>query len=429
LNILFGFIPILHWLPKYKIREYLLNDLIGGFTVGIMHVPQGMAYASLAGLDPINGLYTSFFPPLIYMFFGTSRHISLGVFAIVSLMVGSTNIRVTEEINQFAITQNLTTLVDGLRYVVTALTLCVGLIQIVMGLLRLDFLTQYMSDQVIKGFTTGAAVHVFVAQLNKLIGVPLSRHSGFGKLFKVIRDLYEELSSANMVTITISTINIIVLYVCKNYLSVRLKKVSRIPVPFDLIIVIIGLIISKVLQLETSYNVQVVGNIPIGLPSPAMPKLSLFPYIWSDALAISIIVIVVGVSMGSLFAKKNNYAIDIRQEFYAMGLTECGSSLFPCWPAATALARSVIYESAGTKTQVHAIILLRIIKLYFLVCILSSVIIVALKGIFIQFLELETLWLQSKIDFVSLSLYLFIGNHRKALNHLGSLFHILRHFG
>ncbi|KAK6052492.1 hypothetical protein COOONC_10003 [Cooperia oncophora] len=78
-NTIFGFMPILEWLPKYSIKENLMNDIIGGFTTGIMHVPQGIAYSALAGVDPVYGLYASCFPAFFYMFFGTSRHVSIGI--------------------------------------------------------------------------------------------------------------------------------------------------------------------------------------------------------------------------------------------------------------------------------------------------------------------------------------------------------------
>uniref|UniRef100_A0A914YD93 SLC26A/SulP transporter domain-containing protein n=1 Tax=Panagrolaimus superbus TaxID=310955 RepID=A0A914YD93_9BILA len=96
-NKIYGTIPILEWLPKYDFKKCFFRDLIGGLTVGIMHVPQGMAYATLAGVEPIYGLYSSFFASLIYMFFGTSRHISIGTFAVASMMVGSVRFRLIPE--------------------------------------------------------------------------------------------------------------------------------------------------------------------------------------------------------------------------------------------------------------------------------------------------------------------------------------------
>uniref|UniRef100_A0A914WG98 SLC26A/SulP transporter domain-containing protein n=1 Tax=Plectus sambesii TaxID=2011161 RepID=A0A914WG98_9BILA len=175
-----GFLPILEWLPNYHWRNNLFHDIIGGLTVGIMHVPQGMAYASLASLDPVYGLYSSFFACFFYMFFGTSRHISIGVFAVASLMVGSVRLRlipditddqlITEAFNGTTMSTEIDASITPIQ-LTTALTLTVGIIQIAMGALRLDFLTAYMSDQLLAGFTTGAACHVFVAQLNKIIGV------------------------------------------------------------------------------------------------------------------------------------------------------------------------------------------------------------------------------------------------------------------
>ncbi|KAK6039234.1 hypothetical protein COOONC_23261 [Cooperia oncophora] len=192
-KVLLDFVPILKWLPQYNVKNNLVRDIIGGLTVGIMHVPQGMAYASLAGVRPVNGLYTSLFPAFFYMLFGTSRHVSLGVFAVVSLMTGSCNQRVSGILEQKAINNN-GSLLEGLSEeakmqtsvaIVTSLAMCVGFIQVAMAILRLDFLTAFLSDQIIGGFTTGAAVHVFTAQLNKILGVPLPQRSGPGKLFFV----------------------------------------------------------------------------------------------------------------------------------------------------------------------------------------------------------------------------------------------------
>ncbi|PAV73863.1 hypothetical protein WR25_16052 [Diploscapter pachys] len=150
--------------------------MIGGITVGIISVPQGMAYASLAGLRPVNGLYTSLFPPLIYMIFGTSRHISLGVFAVVSLMVGSCNLRVTELLvnaknngsNIFNpdSDENLEISIA----VVTSLALLVGVIQIAMALLRLDFLTDYLSIQMIFGAILSECLNLNGRYHVKIIG-------------------------------------------------------------------------------------------------------------------------------------------------------------------------------------------------------------------------------------------------------------------
>ncbi|VDM41554.1 unnamed protein product [Toxocara canis] len=281
-----------------------------------------------------------------------------------------------------------------------------------MALLRLDFLTGYMSDQVIKGFTTGAAVHVFVAQLNKIFGISLPRYSGFGRLFRMAHDLVVQLPNANIATTITSIVTIILLYICKNQIAPRLKKFTKIPLPFDLFAILIGTLLSYMLNMESKFKMNVVGEIPLGLPAPSLPKFHLLPYVFGDAVAIAIIVLAVTVSMGSLFATKHGYTIDVRQEFYAMGITECVTSLFPCFTSSTALIRSVIYEAAGTKTQLATVFssLLMLLVIFVLgtfvsvlpVCFLSCIILVALQRMFTQLSDLSHLWPISKVDFVSL---------------------------
>ncbi|KAK6766343.1 hypothetical protein RB195_025944 [Necator americanus] len=415
-RILLDFFPILKWLPHYDIKTSLLNDIIGGLTVGIMHVPQGMAYASLAGAQPVNGLYTSLFPALFYMFFGTSRHVSLGVFAVVSLMAGSCNQRVSNILERKADNGSLISefddemKIDTSIAILTSLTLCVGLIQIAMAVLRLDFLTALLSDQIISGFTTGAAVHVFTAQLNKILGVPLPRRSGAGKLFFVYKDLLDSIIAGyvNWFTFSISMGTIITLFLIKSYLDPHIRKRCRMPIPYDLFVMIIGTVVSAVANLRERFKVKVIGHIPTGMPSPSFPDVSLFGYVLGDALAIAVVSLVVTVSMGKLFAKKHSYEVDIRQEFYAMGFMEVLCSLFPVWPSSTALARTLVYEAAGTKTQLATVFssLLLLAVIFYIgpfvevlpVCFLSCIIIVALKGMFMQLQNIKTLWPISKAD-------------------------------
>ncbi|KAE9415471.1 hypothetical protein Angca_009278 [Angiostrongylus cantonensis] len=413
---LLDFLPILQWLPQYDMKKNLVNDIIGGLTVGIMHVPQGMAYSSLSGLRPVNGLYTSLFPALFYMLFGTSRHVSLGVFAVVSLMSGSCNQRVSNILKQHAYNGSLADDFDeDTSYkisvaILTSLTLFVGLIQVAMALLRLDFLTAFLSDQVIGGFTTGAAVHVFTAQLDKILGISIPRHSGPGKLFFVYKDLISAVIAGhvNWITFGISLATIVLLFLVKTYMDPLLKKKCKIPIPYDLFVMIIGTIVSTLVNLHGRFGVKIVGKVPPGLPAPSLPDMSLFRYIVGDALAISVVSLVVTISMGKLFAMKHNYEVDVRQEFYAVGFMEMLCSLFPVWPSSTALARTLVYEAAGTKTQLATIFssLVLLAVILFIgqlveslpMCFLSCIIIVALKGMFMQLSSISNLWPISKTD-------------------------------
>ena len=158
-----------------------------------------MAYASLAGIPPVYGLYASFFAPIIYTFFGTSKHISVGIFAVGSMMVGNVKLRFAPDDIIRTWYENGTLMKDVSRIpgeinfgfdfnameLLSSLTLTVGIIQIIMAVFRLGFITTYMTDQLLSGFTTGSACHVLMSQLNKILGVPMPRHAGVGMLIRV----------------------------------------------------------------------------------------------------------------------------------------------------------------------------------------------------------------------------------------------------
>ncbi|CAI2356533.1 unnamed protein product [Caenorhabditis sp. 36 PRJEB53466] len=235
-----------------------------------------------------------------------------------------------------------------------SLGLTIGLIQILMGLVKANYLISYLSDQIILGFTTGAAVHVLTAQLNKILGVALPRHSGIGKLFYIYQDLFRAIleNQVNKVTLVISLVVIVAMYIAKYHLTPMLCAKTRIPIPYDLFLIVAGTILSSLFAVNESHKVKIIGEIPTGFPSPALPNVTFFGSVFGDAIAISIVSVVVTVSMGKVMAKKHDYEIDVRQEFFALGMVASICSLFPCWPASTALARTIINENAGTKTQV-----------------------------------------------------------------------------
>ncbi|CAJ30232.1 SLC26A/SulP transporter domain-containing protein [Caenorhabditis elegans] len=273
-------------------------------------------------------------------------------------MSGSCNLRVTQEIISNNGTNMTSTEVEAISInVVKSLGLAVGLIQIIMGLFKANYLISYLSDQIILGFTTGAAVHVLTAQLNKILGVALPRHSGIGKLFFIYQDLITAIigEKVNVITFGASVVAIVILYISKYILTPRFCAKTLVPIPFDLFLIVIGTIIADWFQVEERWGVKVVGDIPTGFPNPALPDLFMFRHVIGDALAIAIVSVVVTVSMGKVIAKKHNYEIDVRQEFFALGIVASTCSMFPCWPATTALARTLINDNAGTKTQVRFI--------------------------------------------------------------------------
>uniref|UniRef100_A0A0A6YWP3 Solute carrier family 26, member 6 n=2 Tax=Mus musculus TaxID=10090 RepID=A0A0A6YWP3_MOUSE len=164
-SLLLQHVPVLGWLPRYPVREWLLGDLLSGLSVAIMQLPQGLAYALLAGLPPMFGLYSSFYPVFIYFLFGTSRHISVGTFAVMSVMVGS----VTESLTaDKAFVQGLNATADDARVQVAyTLSFLVGLFQVGLGLVHFGFVVTYLSEPLVRSYTTAASVQVLVSQLKQ----------------------------------------------------------------------------------------------------------------------------------------------------------------------------------------------------------------------------------------------------------------------
>uniref|UniRef100_A0A8C5FFV5 Solute carrier family 26 member 6, like 2 n=1 Tax=Gadus morhua TaxID=8049 RepID=A0A8C5FFV5_GADMO len=356
-------VPVLSWLPQYSIRENAVGDIVSGLSVGIMHLPQGMAYALLASLTPVFGLYTSLFPVMIYFIFGTSRHISIGTFAVVSIMVGSVTEKFGPDSN-FVVGGNGTngTAVvdidarDAYRVQIScALTAVVGVLQILFGLVRFGFVVTYLSEPLVRGYTTAVAVQVLLSQLKYVVGVHTTRFTG---------------------------------------------PLSQVYV--------IATIISYFAKFRTHYGVDVVGAIPSGLKAPRVPDGNLFILVFPDAFAIVIVAYAISISISKTMALKHGYKVDSNQELVALGLSNVFGAFFQCYVVTASLSRSLVQESAGGKTQVAGvvssiIVLITILKIGSLFAelpkaILATIVFVNLKGMFKQFNDIPLLWKSNKMD-------------------------------
>uniref|UniRef100_A0A667ZUE2 Solute carrier family 26 member 6 n=1 Tax=Myripristis murdjan TaxID=586833 RepID=A0A667ZUE2_9TELE len=408
-----GCVPVLSWLPRYSIRENAMGDVISGVSVGIMHLPQGMAYALLAAIPPVFGLYTSLYPVLIYFIFGTSRHISIGTFAVVSIMIGGVMERLAPD-SDFPIlngvngteTVNITAR-DAYRVqIACAFTVLGGLIQILLGLVRFGFVVTYLSEPLVRGYTTGAACHVTISQLKYLFGIKPSRFSGPLSQIYTLLNICQLLPETNVAELVVSLVALAVLIVVKELNACYSKKLP-LPIPIELIVVT-ATIISYFAGINNKYGVDIVGEIPSGLKAPRVPNFSLFSELIGDAFAAAIVGYAINISLGKTFALKHGYKVDSNQELIALGLSNTIGSFFQCYSVTSSLSRSLIQESTGGKTQVagvvsSVIVLITVLKIGSLFedlpkAVLSTIVFVNLKGMFKQFLDVPMLWRTNKVD-------------------------------
>ncbi|XP_044142035.1 solute carrier family 26 member 10-like [Bufo gargarizans] len=403
-------IPIVGWLPRYKLRKWILGDLIAGLTVGIVHIPQGMAFALLTSVAPVYGLYTSFFPVLLYMLLGTGHHVSTGTFAVLSLMTGSV---IDEHLFENTLQRNLTSEEQSEIYaqrigMAAAIAFLMGLIMVIMFVLQLGFLSTYLSEPIVKAFTNAAAFHVTVSQIQNMMGLPLPRPTGSFSIFKTLASVFRAAHMTNVAELIISILCLAVLIPIKE-LNVRFRTKLRTPIPGEIIMVLVATGITFASSLDNRYNVQIVGSIPAGFPTPKLPALDIIPNVIGDTIAITFVGYAVSVSLAMIYAEKHRYSIDPNQELLAHGISNMVSSLFHCFPSSATLATTNILESAGGHTQLSGFFTSSVVLVvlmwvgplfnYLPKAVLACINVVSLRQMFLQFQELPELWKISKTDF------------------------------
>ncbi|XP_069592438.1 solute carrier family 26 member 6-like isoform X2 [Ranitomeya imitator] len=373
---------------------------------------RGLAYALLSGVPAVLGLYSSFYPVILYTIFGTSRHISPGTFAVISVMVGS----VTESLapsDNFMIPVNESMVLDTVArdaariQVATALTLLVGIFQILLGLVQFGFVVTYLSEPLVRGYTTAAAIHVTLSQLKSILGVEISQRSHPLSLIYTIVNLCAKIPQTNVASLLIAVIAIIFMLTVK-FLNEKYMAKIRIPIPIELITLIVATGISYGVNLNTMYGVNIVGDIPTGLKAPSVPRIDLLYSVIGNAFAIAVVVYAFTVSLVKMFAVKHGYNVDSNQELIALGISNSVGSFFQCFTIGTAMSRSLVQENTGGNSQIAGavsslVILIIILKAGELFeslpkAILASVVVVNLKGIYKQFMDIPALWRSNKID-------------------------------
>lgn len=391
MNFLKKYIPILSWLPSYN-KTALSGDLSAGLTVGVMLIPQGIAYAMIAGLPPIYGLYTAMTPQVIYAIFGTSRQLSVGPTAMDSLIVaaGITSIAAVGT----AGTEN---------YIAAAIMLAflMGVMQLAFGVFKLGFLVNFLSKPVISGFTSAAAIIIGLNQLKHIFGIEIPRSN---QAHSLLYDTGIAINSTNLITLCLGIGTILTIIVLKKYL----KKI-----PASLTVVIISILIVPFFHLDL-YDVKIIGDIPTGLPSPSIPDFtqSYFKDLLPLALTLSLIAFMEAISQAKAIEDKHtDYKVDANQELIALGLSNIVGSIFKSYPSTGGFSRTAVNDQAGAKTGMSFIIAAGVVALtllfltplfyYLPKAVLGGIIIVAVMGL-INIKYPVKLWKYKKDDLIML---------------------------
>ena len=378
-------LPAWKWLKTYSLREFK-GDSMAGITVWIMLIPQGMAYAMLAGMPPIYGLYGGLVPLLLYGFLGTSRQLSIGPVAISALLVLAGISQIAEP--------------ESSRYIVLVILagLLIGVLQLLMGVLKLGFLINFLSHPIIVGFTSAAAVIIGVSQLKYLLGISIPR---FEYLPETIGYAIAHISEIHWLSFLLCTGGITLIFI--------LRKINPL-IPGALVVTILGILAVIVFQLDQS-GVKIVGEVPRGLPSFQVPEITLtdFKAILPTVFTVGIIGVVESIGIAKLLEAKNRDTLIIpNQELLALGISKIGGAFFQSLPTSGSFTRSAVNDHNGAKTGMASIIsaLLVGLTLIFLTpvfyylpeAVLASIILVAVKGLF-NIKEGIHLWQTHRQDF------------------------------
>lgn len=384
--------PILNTFGDYNSRTFK-GDLTAGITVGIMLIPQGMAYAVLAGMPPVYGLYASIVPLLIYAVFGTSRQLAVGPVAMVSLLV----IAGVGEIAE----------VGSDRFIQLAIltALGVGLVQLLMGIFRMGFLVNFLSHPVLSGFTSAAAIIIGASQIKNLLGLDLPRTN---YVHDILIGLGNKLSQIDPATTAIGIGSIAAI--------ILIRKWKR-TFPSALFVVITGTLITAGLNLSR-VGVDIVGEVPKGLPTFDMGFVNvtdlriLLPII----LVISLVSYMESIAVAKAIANKHGYKVDANKELVGLGFANIGGSFFQSFPTTGGFSRTAVNDQSGANTTIASAISAMIIGLtvlfltplfYYLPdAVLAAIIMVAVAGLF-DYREMVHLWKTDKRD-LSMMMVTFI---------------------
>ncbi len=388
-QIINSFLPFLSWLKDYD-RDKLAKDFVAGITVAVVLIPQVMAYANLAGLPPVYGLYAAFLGAAVAALWGSSKHLSSGPVALVSFLTLTALVPLANpETPQFIA-------------LAIMLALIIGLIQLAMGAFRLGFVMNFISHSVIAGFTTAAAIIIASTQIPNIFGYSVPKHDVvFLNFYEIVRSVPD----THLLTVAIGLSSIVIIILLK-------KRISN-AFPAGLIVMTAGILLSYALDFE-GRNVAVIGTINAQISLPSIPAVSFgdFVNLLPNALVIAIIGFLEAFAISKSISAKTKQKIDVNQELIGQGLGNLASSFFKGYPIAGSFSRTAVNFSAGAVTGISSVIVSLFVLitilfltplLYFLPkAILSAIVIAALVDL-IEFSKFRETFKLSGADGIVIS--------------------------
>ncbi|KAI1315534.1 hypothetical protein EDD11_000670 [Mortierella claussenii] len=395
--------PIIKWLPKYQ-RGWAIRDIVAGITVGLIVVPQGMSYAKVAGLPVQHGLYSAYIGAIFYCFMGTSKDLTIGPTAVISLITGELVAELTGRLTP--------------PEVAAISCLCVGLLTLILGVLRLGIILDFFPTTVLVGYTTGAAVTIIIQQIPKWLGVPNINNRA--PVYNIIITMFQAIRTLSWLDLVFGLVSMFILAAIglavdrwgRGKFSIQMIKISRF-----FFVTVLATAVSYAVNKDAPHDakgqiiprISILKNVPSGLPSPAVPSISsdMLSEIAPKLAAITLATILEHIAIGKAFARRNRYQIDANQELLTLGLANVTASFFGAYAVTGSFSRSAVKFQCGVKTPFAGFVTgaLVLLAIFFLTPIffyipdaaLSAVIMVAVAtlvsppSVFYQFFKVN-LW-------------------------------------
>lgn len=331
-SFLHRFFPFLIWLKGYQISTFR-SDALAGVTVAVVLIPQAMAYAMLAGMPPVYGLYAAAVTPIIGALWGSLRQLATGPIAIMSLLVLTTLTPIADPGS------------DQFVKLAFLLAFMVGVLYILIGLFRLGMVMFFISHSAVKGFTSAAALIIIATQLPHFLGISVSRHEYiFPRLVEIIKGL----PAVHIPTFVVGLLALGIIF--------GVQKI-RTNLPAGLIAIIGATIGITVLELHLK-GVAIIGAIPGGLPHPILPPLDFdtISSLLGPAVVIALVSFAETYSVGKAISSQTKQKVDVNQEFIGQGLANLIGSFFQSYPVSGSFSRTAINFSTGAKTGISSVI-------------------------------------------------------------------------